>query len=137
MARRILSLVVCALSLVSLRAQEETPASPKVVQSTAADELKALAGQTVTVEGKVTRIGATEAGGITFINMAPGSNGFVAVVFKSDYEAFPKGFDEYKSRTLRVTGKLELYKETTPQIAVRSPDQIKIVTEPPEEPKAE
>jgi len=136
MKRKLFFAIACVLSLVSLRAEDEAAAPAKIVQSTAAEELKALAGQTATVEGKVTRIGATSGGGITFINMAPGANGFVAVVFKSNYEAFPSGFDGYKDKTLRVTGKVEFYKDTTPQIVVRSPDQIKIVADA-EPPKAE
>jgi RecJ-like exonuclease len=131
MNRRLLFVVACALSIIPLRAQEEAApaAPPKLVQATAVDELKAAAGQTVIVEGKVTRIGATSAGGITFINMAPGANAFVAVVFKAHYEAFPNGFDGYKDKTLQVTGKLVLYKDTTPQIEVSSPDQIKVVAD--------
>jgi DNA/RNA endonuclease YhcR with UshA esterase domain len=134
MNRRLFPVLACLLSLVSLHAAEEPaePASPpKHVQATAAEELKALAGQTAIVEGKVTRIGATSAGGITFINMGGGANGFVAVVFKSNYGAFPNGFDEYKGKTLQVTGKIELFKETTPQIAVKSPEQIKVVADAP------
>jgi DNA/RNA endonuclease YhcR with UshA esterase domain len=132
MKQTLLAAVLCALSALSIHAQEEpTPTpEPKVVQSSAKDELVALAGQTATVEGKVTRIGATSGGGITFINMAPGANGFVAVVFKSSYEAFPGGFDSYKDKTLRVTGRIELYKEATPQIVVKTPGQIKIVPTP-------
>ncbi|MGH8046600.1 MAG: hypothetical protein ACREKL_05100 [Chthoniobacterales bacterium] len=124
--------------MVPLRAGDEVaPAEPpKVVQSTAADELKALAGQTATVEGKVTRIGATASGGITFINMAPGVNGFVAVVFKSNMDAFPNGLDEYKGKTLQVTGKIEFYKDTTPQIVVRTADQIKVVADAAPVPEA-
>jgi DNA/RNA endonuclease YhcR with UshA esterase domain len=132
MNRRLLPVIASLLSLVSLHAGDElteAASPPRHVQATAAEELKALAGQMATVEGKVTRIGATSAGGITFINMGGGANGFVAVVFKSNYGAFPNGFDEYKGKTLQVTGKLELFKETTPQIVVKSPDQIKVVAD--------
>ena len=126
--RRLPLAAVCLLSIVSLRAGEEavTP-EPKIVQAAATDEIKAEAGKTVTVEGKVTRIGSTEGGGITFINMATGANAFVAVVFKSSAAQFPEGFDKYKGQTLQVTGKVEIYKETTPQIVVKTADQIVIV----------
>ena len=101
--------------------------APTVVQATATDEIKALAGKTVTVEGKVTRIGSTSGGGITFLNMAPGANSFVALVFKPDAAAFPDGFDKYKDQTLRVTGPIVIFKETTPEIVLKSPTQIEIV----------
>lgn len=132
---RLLFLIACVASVLLLRAQENPPAAePKLVQATASEELKGLAGQTVTVEGKVSRIGATQGGGITFLNMAPGMNAFVAIVFKSSAAPFPEGFDKYKSQTVRVTGKLMLFKETTPQIEIKTPDQIKVMpaaAEPP------
>jgi DNA/RNA endonuclease YhcR with UshA esterase domain len=127
MIRR-LFLATCVLFTASLHAQDDTATTkPKVIQSTATDDLKAAAGQQVTVEGKVARIGATSGGGITFINMAPGANSFVAVVFKPNLAQFPDGFDKYKNQTLRVTGKIIMYKETTPEIEVRGPDQIEVV----------
>jgi hypothetical protein len=134
MIRRFAFAAVCLLSVLPIRAEEEAvpvvPAEPpKVVQASSADELMTMAGQTVTVEGKVSRIGTTTGGGITFINMGGGVHGFVAVVFKANYEAFTGGFDAYKDKTLQVTGKLEIFKETTPQIAVKSPDQVKVVAD--------
>lgn len=102
-----------------------------MVQTSATDAIKALAGKVAVVEGRITRIGATPSGGITFINFAGGPGGFVAVVFRSDYQAFPDGFDKYKDRTVRISGKVAIYKETTPQIVVKSPEQIQIVETPP------
>lgn len=118
----------------SLRAQEATPTPepPPVVPAAETDAIKALAGRDATVEGRITRIGSTEAGGIKFINFAGvGSGGFVAVVFKSNYAAFPDGFDAYQGALVRLTGKVEIYKETTPQIVVRSPAQITVVEAAP------
>ena len=138
MIRRFLLAAACVFSIVALRAEdavEEPKAPAKVVQAAAAEEVKALVGQNATVEGKVGRIGSTAAGGITFINLAPGANGFVAVVFKADYGKFEGGFDKYKGQTIRVTGPLVLFKEATPQIVVKSPDQIEIVPGAPEAPK--
>lgn len=115
-------------------AQEATPTPepPPVVPAAETDAIKALAGKDATVEGRITRIGSTEAGGIKFINFAgAGSGGFVAVVFKSNYEAFTGGFDAYRGALVRVTGKVEIYKETTPQIVVKSPEQITIVEAEP------
>jgi hypothetical protein len=120
--------LVCSFPL--LQAQDAAPApaeKPPVVQASAPDAVKALAGKTATVEGKITRVGATESGGITFLNFGGGANAFVAVVFKSNYAAFPEGFDKYKGQTVRVTGPIAIYKETTPQIVVKAPEQIVIV----------
>lgn len=132
MIRRILlAAAVCTFPLHALRAEDAEP-TPTPVQISAAetDAIKVLAGKLATVEGKVHRVGKTEAGGITFINLSGDRGGFVAVVFKSNYEAFPDGFDKYKDQTIRVTGKVELFKETTPEIVVKSPDQIEIVPTP-------
>src|SRR5262245_46783283 len=122
-------LFFASLSLYAEDVAEGTPEPepPKVVQATATDEIVALVGKTATVEGKVTRVGATSGGGITFINMAPGANAFVAVVFKSSYDQFPNGFDAFKDQTLRVTGTVAIFKENTPQIVVKTADQIEIV----------
>ncbi len=109
---------------------EPAPEPPPVVKATDGDTLKGLAGKPASVEGRITRIGATTSGGITFINFE-GSAGFVAVVFKANYEAFPDGFDKYKDQTVRVTGPVTIYKETTPQVVVKSPDQIKVIAAEP------
>jgi hypothetical protein len=112
-----------------IQAQDAPPPAekPPLVQASARDEIVALAGKTATVEGKVTRVGATPAGGITFINFTGGADAFVAVVYKSDYAGFPEGFDKYKDQTVRLTGTVVLYKDTKPQIALKSASQVEIV----------
>ncbi len=132
MIRRILlAAAVSILPLHALRGEEvEASPTPARVSATETDAIKLLAGKLATVEGKVHRVGKTEAGGITFINLTGDHGGFVAVVFKSSYENFPKGFDKYRDQTIRVSGKVELFKETTPEIVVKSPDQIEIVPAP-------
>jgi DNA/RNA endonuclease YhcR with UshA esterase domain len=129
--------LVCSSSLLFAQDAAPTPEpKPPLVQATATDDVKALAGRKATVEGKITRIGATESGGITFLNFGGGANAFVAVVFKSSYAAFPDGFDKYKGQTVRVTGPVAIYKETTPQIVVKAPEQIEIVPTPDATPTA-
>jgi len=130
MIRSLVLAVALVCSSPFLHAQDAAPTpeeKPPVVQASAPDAVKALAGKKATVEGKITRIGSTETGGITFINFGGGPNAFVAVVFKSNYAAFPDGFDKYKGQTVRVTGPVAIYKETTPQIVVKAPEQIEIV----------
>ncbi len=129
MIRSLLLALALLVSPAFLRA-EDAPIpeeKPPVVLAADKEAVAALAGKRATVEGKVTRVGSTAAGGITFINFAGGPGGFVAVVYKSDYAAFPEGFDKYKGQTVRVTGPVVIYKETTPQIAVKSAEQIEIL----------
>lgn len=97
------------------------------LDSTDLDALRAAAGTDVSVRGPVTQIGTTQEGGITFINIGmPKKKGFVAVVFKSNYGAFPDGFSHLANKVVTVTGNLELYKSEQPQIVIRSADQIKV-----------
>ena len=101
---------------------------PKVIDATELDQLRAQANQDVVVEGLVTDIGTTQTKSITFINLGlPKKQGFVAVIFKKNYGAFPDGFDAYKDQKVRVSGKLSLYQSDKPQIEVSSPEQIEIV----------
>lgn len=105
-------------------------AQQEVIEATDLETLRAKAGTDVIVEGQVTEIGSTKDGSITFINVGlPKKQGFVAVIFRGDYPAFGDGFDTYRSQKIRVSGALKLYRGETPQIEVKSPDQITIVTE--------
>ncbi len=109
------------------QAESSAPAAIPVVAADDTDRLKDLVGREVSVEGRVTRIGTTAAGGITFLNMSPVPNGFVAVVFQSACQQFPDGLEKFAGKAVKVTGTLKLYRETTPQIVIEVPDQIEIV----------
>ena len=92
--------------------------------------LRAKAGTDVVVEGIVSDIGTTKDGGITFLNVGMAKKqGFVAVIFRDSYQAFPEGFDKYREKKVRVSGALTLFRSETPQIKLKSPEQITIVTE--------
>lgn len=105
-------------------------AQEEVLDATNLEALRAKVDTEVTVEGMVTDIGTTKEATITFINIGlPKKQGFVAVVFQKDYQAFPDGFDKYRNQKVRVKGLMKLYRSETPQIALASPDQITIVTE--------
>lgn len=124
--KSLLSLVGMVLVAASAFAQD----AAEVVDATDLDALRAKAGTEAIVEGPVTEVGTTKDGGITFINIgAPRKQGFVAVVFQSNYGAFGEGFDKYKAQKVRVQGVVDLYRGEQPQIKVSSPDQITIVTE--------
>jgi len=127
--KRILGLAF-ALALAATAFAQEPAASPAAtpIDSTNLDALRAAVGTSVTVEGLVTDVGTTKDGGITFINIGlPKKQGFVAVIFKASYSAFPDGFDKYKSQKVRISGPIKIYKSETPEIVVASPDQIAIV----------
>lgn len=91
------------------------------------DALEAHVGSDVAVEGTVVRIGATQAGDITFLNFTRQRGGFTAVIRRASYENFPDGFGAYDGRGLRVTGVLEKFRGETPQIEVTDPEQLQII----------
>ena len=116
------AVLICAVAIVSAAFCDE-PIDAKDLQ-----QLRAQAGRDIVVEGIVTDVGTTKTNSMTFINMGlPKKQGFVAVIFQKNYGAFPEGFTAYKDQKLRVSGKLDLYRGDTPQIEVRSPDQVQIL----------
>lgn len=73
-------------------------------------------------------MGSTKNKSITFINVGlPKKQGFVAVIFEKNYGAFPNGFDAFHDQKVRVTGTLQLYQGSSPQIEVKTADQIEII----------
>lgn len=108
---------------------------PKLAEgilSTADDTaLRAAAGQTATVQGKVSRVGATDTGSITFINFSGNDRGkFVAIVRKdrlADVSApFGGSLQSLAGKTIELRGTIELFRNA-PQIEVRQADQLRIV----------
>jgi hypothetical protein len=100
------------------------------IDSTNLDALREAVGTTATVVGNVTSVGSTQAGNITFINIGlPMKQGFTAVIFRANYDAFPDGFDKYRNQKVAVTGLLELYRNEQVQIALREAGQIRILEE--------
>ena len=101
-----------------------------VIDAADLETLRAKAETEVVVEGIVSDIGTTKDGGITFLNVGMAKKqGFVAVIFRDSYQAFPEGFDKYREKKVRVSGALTLFRSETPQIKLKSPEQITIVTE--------
>lgn len=102
------------------------------VLSTADDAgLRAATGQTATVQGKVSRVGATDTGSITFINFAGNDRGkFVAIVRKDrlvDVAApFGGSLQSLAGKTIELKGTIELFKNA-PQIEIRQADQLRVV----------
>ncbi|MEX1118477.1 MAG: hypothetical protein WEB60_06745 [Terrimicrobiaceae bacterium] len=117
--------LVVALTFSALATEEVTP-----IDAVDLDALRAKAGTPAVVIGQVTDVGTTQDGGITFVNVGmPKKKGFVAVIFRQNYESFPDGFEKFRNQKVKVSGPIELYKSEQPQIILRSPDQIEIVKE--------
>lgn len=84
-------------------------------------------GQVIVVEGVIKRVGKGPNDGIVFLNFGENRNGFVAVIFRSFFHKFPDGFEHLAQQKVKVTGELEKFKETQPQIRVSDPSQIEVV----------
>ncbi|MCX7869309.1 MAG: hypothetical protein N2322_05090, partial [Terrimicrobiaceae bacterium] len=75
------------------------------IEATDLEALRAAAGTNVEVKGPVFSVGTTQDHGITFLNIGAGKKqGFVAVVFRDNYGSFPEGFEQYRGRTVVVSG---------------------------------
>ena len=117
--------LLLVLSVFSYASEETAP-----IDAVDLDALRAKVGTPAVVVGQVTDVGTTQDGGITFINVGmPKKKGFVAVIFRQNYANFPDGFEKFRNQKVSVSGPIELYKSEQPQIILRSPDQIEILTE--------
>ena len=110
--------------------EDPRPAVPEVVISDTA-ALKAQVGKTVSVTGKVNRVGMSKSGFIVFINfegVPPG--GFTAIVKSACLPEIERAAGAnldaaLPGRHVAVSGTVSLYKET-PQIEIKTADQIKV-----------
>ena len=96
------------------------------------DDAAAHVGSVVTVEGTIVATGRTQSareGTIYFLNYhEQWRDRFYVVVFEKAAAAWPEPADTYfRHKTIRVTGKVELYRQTRPQIQVRVAGQIEMV----------
>lgn len=98
-----------------------------VISSIETERILEHTEQTITVTGRVVRVGKTPDGGITFLNFSSERGGFVAIAFLADYDKFPDGLNGYQNKEVRVTGVVKPYQGSTPQIQLKSPDQIQIM----------
>jgi endonuclease/exonuclease/phosphatase family metal-dependent hydrolase len=93
--------------------------------------IRAATGAVATIQGKISRIGATESGSITFINVNGNDRGkFVAIVRKDRLPdvaaAFGGDLQTLVEKTVEIRGKIELFRNA-PQIAITQADQMRIV----------
>jgi len=122
--------LLCLFALLLLGTKPLLMGEEKLLQSTDVDGLMAAIGKDVVVEGRVVSVGNTSDRNVTFLNLeGPRKDGFVGVIFRRSYEAFPEGFERYEGQVVRISGQLELYRETQPQIRLLGEAQIEFVTE--------
>lgn len=122
-----IALFATAFFTPALRAQDAAAADLPLIQADNAEEVAKAIGTKATIEGRIARVGKTQGGGITFLNFSTTRNGFVGVIFKPAYAGFPDGFDQYRGKTVRISGKVEIYKDAVAQIVIKEPAQIEIV----------
>jgi endonuclease/exonuclease/phosphatase family metal-dependent hydrolase len=94
--------------------------------------VRAAIGQIATIRGKVSRIGATNSGSITFVDFdGTDRRGFTAIIRKDRFAEVAGPFAGdlnagIAGKTVEVRGKLELFKDA-PQIVISRADQIAVV----------
>ena len=93
--------------------------------------IRAAIGRNVTVRGKISQIGATKTGSMTFINFEGSERGNFVVILKKDHlervaGAFGGDIKSIQGKTVEVRGELILYKET-PEIELRSENEIRVI----------
>lgn len=106
-------LTAIVLAVVPARAETISPA-----------DVKAHAGQTVTVEAAITDV-HTGRSGVTFIEVGGRypDNDFTAVIFASDATKFPNA-SALDGKTVVISGPVQLY-QGRPEIILKSADQLK------------
>lgn len=114
-------------SVITVGASGQDEPEIPVISSIETDRILEHASQTVTVTGKVARVGKSGNGGITFLNFSTDRGGFVAVVFQANYSSFPDGPEAYLNKEVHVTGEVKPYQGSIPQIQIQTPDQVKVI----------
>jgi DNA/RNA endonuclease YhcR with UshA esterase domain len=109
--------LILALGLVSA-------AMPARAETISPADVKAHAGQTVTVEAPVSDV-HTGRSGVTFIEIGGRypDNDFTAVIFASDATKFPNA-GALDGKTVVISGPVQLY-QGRPEIILKSADQLK------------
>lgn len=104
---------------------------PGIIAASDDAAIRAAIGKNATVRGKVSQVGSTKTGSMTFINFeGSGRGNFVAIV-KKDFlprvaEQVGGNITSLQGKNVEVKGELILYKET-PEIELRTASDIKIL----------
>lgn len=104
---------------------------PGVLAASDDAAIRAAIGKHVTIRGKVTGVGATKTGTMTFINFEGSPRGKFVAIVKKDYLAKVAAvaggkIESLEGKTVEVRGELILYRET-PEIELREEANIRIV----------
>lgn len=123
----IVAAVVCAAFTYS-QAREASEGEPAIVVSaTNQAALTANVGNKVVVVGVVVTATKSSEDGARFLNFSDDTTGFSALIVPAVYPDL-KPLEEYEGKMIKVTGKLETYKDKT-QIRVSRISQIEVVPE--------
>lgn len=89
-------------------------------------DANSVRGKVAFVFGKVINVSGTD--NIAFVNFDQGRPGeFTVVIFRDHWDKFPQPIkDMYEGKLVQVRGRVAAYRDK-PQIAVTSPDQIKVL----------
>lgn len=93
--------------------------------------IRAMIGKNVTVRGKISQVGATKTGSVTFINFDGSPRGNFVVIVKKDFLPAVEGAIGGKAsslagKTVEVRGELIIY-QGVPEIELRVPSALRIV----------
>ena len=93
--------------------------------------IRAAIGKNATVRGKVSQVGGTKTGSVTFINFEGSPRGNFVVIVKKDFlpaveSALGEKASSLVGKTVEVRGELILYQEV-PEIELRDPLALRIV----------
>lgn len=96
-------------------------------------EARHYVGKVVTVEGQIVKTGSFRSrhlGQLYFLNFVERRRDeFYVVILQDALHGWPDPPDRhFEGELIRVTGRVTLHRQTRPQIAVRRPEQIEIVT---------
>jgi hypothetical protein len=105
------------------------PCGRRMAGAVGPDAAASLVGTFQAVEYRVA--GTKDTGRVTYLNSrVPYRGAFYVAVFPGDYDRFPRPPAElFLGRCVVVQGMIELYRET-PEIVLRSPDDIRILDDP-------
>lgn len=121
--KALLTVVVAGLLFSCFAVAQEA----EVVDALDENKLNELLNSEAVVRGVVLDVGKTKDGGITFLNFSHAKKqGFVAVVFRRSYGQFPDGLEQYKGKTVEVSGRITEFRQQ-PQIVLESAEQLKVV----------
>jgi DNA/RNA endonuclease YhcR with UshA esterase domain len=124
----IVAAVVCAAFTYSQAQEAAVEEAAIAVSATDKAALTANVGKQVVAEGVVVSAAKGSNDGARFLNFSEDTNGLSALIVPAVYSDL-KPLEEYEGKTVKVTGKLDTYKDKT-QIRVSRIAQIEVVEAP-------